>query len=174
MLTAVEFDNQLGVKTSEVSEIGTDRRLATELVSNEASIAQEGNDEPVTRAQIVAEVRRALSEQGADAVVEELGVPAAILGRAARALVLAARQAISNALAHAGGRGLHLVAESAQADRIMLTIVDSGPGFDPEAIGEDRLGIRASIVARTAAVAGTSQIDTDADGTTVRLGWEPS
>ena len=150
------------------------REALTRLANTEASIAQEGNDEPVTRAQIVAEVRRALSEQGADAVVEELGVPAAIPGRAARALVLAARQAISNALAHAGGRGLHLVAESAQADRIMLTIVDSGPGFDPEAIGEDRLGIRASIVARMAAVAGTSQIETDADGTTVRLGWEPS
>lgn len=150
------------------------REALTRLANTEASIAQEGNDEPVTRAQIVAELRRTLSEHGADAVVEERGVPAAVPGRVARAVVLAARQAIGNALAHAGGRGLHIIAESARADRLTVTVVDSGPGFDPDAIGEDRLGIRASIVARMAAVAGTSEIVSDAGGTTVRLEWDPS
>nr|WP_239528345.1 ATP-binding protein [Microbacterium esteraromaticum] len=151
------------------------REALTRLANTEASIAQEGSDAPVSRAQIVAELRRTLSEQGVDAVVEERGsAEAEVPGKVARAMVLAARQAIGNALAHAGGRGLHVLAESASPDRLSVTVVDSGPGFDPEVIGEDRLGIRASIIARMAAVAGKSRIDSDADGTTVVLSWEPS
>lgn len=151
------------------------REALTRLANTEASIAQEGSDAPVARAQIVAEVRRTLSEQGVDAVVEERGVTTAeVPGKVARAIVLATRQAIGNALAHAGGRGLHIIVESASADRLSVTVLDAGPGFDPDAIGEDRLGIRASIVARMAAVAGSSEIVSRADGTTVVLSWEPS
>lgn len=150
------------------------REALTRLANTEASIAQEGSDAPVSRAQIVAELRRTLSEHGADAVVEERGVAAAVPGKVARAMVLAARQAIGNALTHAGGKGMHIVAESSRPDRLTLTVLDAGPGFDLDAIGEDRLGIRASIVARMAAVAGTSDIRSDDDGTTVVLGWEPS
>lgn len=151
------------------------REALTRLANTEASIAQEGSDAPVSREQIVAELRRTLSEQGVDAVVEERGtVSAEVPGKVARAMVLAARQAIGNALAHAGGHGLHIIAESASSDRLRVMVLDAGPGFDPEEIGEDRLGIRASIVARMAAVAGTSRIVSDADGTTVVLTWEPS
>ncbi|PKI90492.1 ATP-binding protein [Actinomycetales bacterium SN12] len=151
------------------------REALTRLANTEASIAQEGSDAPVSREQIIAELRRTLSEQGVDAVVEERGAVAAeVPGKVARAMVLAARQAIGNALAHAGGHGLHIIADSAAADRLSVTVLDAGPGFDPDAIGEDRLGIRASIVARMAAVAGTSKIVSDADGTTVTLSWEPS
>ncbi|MDT0158653.1 ATP-binding protein [Microbacterium sp. ARD32] len=154
--------------------VGMAREALTRLANTEASIAREGSDEPVRRAQVVAELRRTLSEQGADAVVEQRGVPAEIPGKAARALVLAARQAIGNALIHAGGRGLHVVVESPQPDRLTLTVVDAGPGFDPNEIGEDRLGIRASIVARMAAVAGSSRVTSNAGGTVVELSWEPS
>ena len=151
------------------------REALTRLANTEASIAQEGSDAPVARSQIVTELRRTLSEQGADAVVEERGAADAEMpGKVARAVVLAARQAIGNALAHADGHGLHVIVDSAAADRLRVTVLDAGPGFDPDAIGEDRLGIRASIVARMAAVAGTSEIVSDAAGTTVVLGWEPS
>jgi len=53
-----------------------------------------------------------------------------------------------------------------------VTIVDTGPGFDVGAIAEDRLGIRASIFARMAAVVGRATIDSDAQGTSVVLEWE--
>lgn len=52
-----------------------------------------------------------------------------------------------------------------------MTISDSGPGFDLAAIGPDRLGIRASILARMAGVAGTAEIESSASGTVVSLGW---
>ncbi|MFE6997704.1 sensor histidine kinase [Microbacterium sp. NPDC057659] len=151
--------------------VGMAREALTRLANTEASVAQEGSDEPVSTTGIVAELRRTLSEQGADAVVEERGEPGSVPGKVARALVLAARQAIGNALAHAGGRGLHVIVDAAGAG-IRVIVTDTGPGFDPDHIGEDRLGIRASILARMAAVAGTARIASGAQGTTVTLTWE--
>ena len=148
------------------------REALTRLANTEAAVAQEGSDEPVGTAQIVVELRRALSELGADAIVEERGGIGLIPGRAARALVLAARQAIGNSVSHANGRGLHIVAEGHGDEGIGVTVSDTGPGFDVEAIGADRLGIRASIFARMAGVAGTADIRSDEHGTTVTLGWE--
>ncbi|MGM1016809.1 MAG: ATP-binding protein [Actinomycetota bacterium] len=148
------------------------REALTRLANTEAAVAQEGSDEPVGSAQIVSELRRALSEIGADAVVEERGGVGLIPGKAARAMVLAARQAIGNAVAHAHGRGLHIIAEGHGDEGMTVTVVDTGSGFDVAEIGDDRLGIRASIFARMAAVAGTATIDSAAGGTTVVLGWE--
>ncbi|AZS39941.1 hypothetical protein CVS54_01258 [Microbacterium oxydans] len=150
------------------------REALTRLANTEAAVAQEGSDEPVGTVQIVVELRRALSELGADAIVEERGGIGLIPGRAARALVLAARQAIGNAVSHAGGRGLHIIVEGHGDEGIGVTISDTGPGFDVESIGVDRLGIRASIFARMAGVAGTADILSDGHGTTVVLGWERS
>lgn len=147
------------------------REALTRLANTEAAVAQEGSDEPVGTAQIVIELRRALSELGADAIVEERGVSGLIPGRVARAIVLAARQAIGNAVTHANGRGLHLIVGGHGDEGLTATVVDAGTGFDTDAIGEDRLGIRASIVARMAGVAGTARIESDGGGTTVVLGW---
>lgn len=151
---------------------GMAREALTRLANTEAAVVQEGSDEPVAAAQIVVELRRALSELGADAIVEERGGIGLIPGRAARALVLAARQALGNAITHAHGRGLHIIAEGRGDEGISVTISDTGPGFDIEGIGADRLGIRASIVARMAGVAGTAEIDSGDAGTVVTLGWE--
>ena len=150
------------------------REALTRLAHTEAAVAQEGSDEPVGAAQIVVELRRALSELGADAIVEERGGVGLIPGRAARALVLAARQAIGNAVTHANERGLHIIVEGHGDEGIGVTISDTGPGFDVGAIGADRLGIRASIFARMAGVAGTADIRSDEHGTTVTLVWERS
>ncbi|MBP5802831.1 ATP-binding protein [Microbacterium maritypicum] len=147
------------------------REALTRLANTEAAVAQEGSDEPVGTSQIVVELRRALSELGADAIVEERGGIGLIPGRAARALVLAARQAIGNAVTHANGRGLHIIVEGHADEGVVVTVSDTGSGFDVEAIGADRLGIRASIFARMAGVAGTADIVSDEHGTTVTLGW---
>ncbi|MDP3951942.1 ATP-binding protein [Microbacterium sp.] len=147
------------------------REALTRLANTEAAVAHEGSDEPVGTAQIVIEMRRALSELGADAIVEERGSAGLVPGRVARAVVLAGRQAIGNAVTHAHGRGLHLIVEGRDDEGLTVTVTDAGDGFDLDAIGEDRLGIRASIVARMAGVAGTATIDSDDGGTTVVLGW---
>lgn len=147
------------------------REALTRLANTEAVVAQEGSDEPVGTVQIVAELRRALAELGADAIVEEHGVAGLVPGRAARALVLAARQAIGNAVTHAHGRGLHVVAEGHGDDGVTVTVSDTGQGFDVEAIADDRLGISASILARMAAVAGGAIIDSTPAGTRVVLEW---
>ncbi len=150
------------------------REALTRLANTEAAVAQEGNDEPIALGQVVVELRRALSELGADAIVEDRGTAGVVPGRVARALVLAARQAIGNAVTHAGSRGLHVLAEMTENDGIRVVVSDTGPGFDLAAIGEDRLGIRASILARMAGVAGTADIDSSDRGTTVTLGWVPA
>ncbi|WP_218683096.1 ATP-binding protein [Microbacterium sp. BF1] len=147
------------------------REALTRLANTEAAVAQEGSDEPVGTAQIIVELRRALSELGADAIVEERGGIGLIPGRAARALVLAARQAIGNAVSHANGRGLHIIVEGHADEGVVVTVSDTGSGFDVDSIGADRLGIRASIFARMAGVAGTADIVSDEHGTTVTLGW---
>ena len=152
--------------------VGMAREALTRLANTEAIVAEEGSDDPVGTAQIVLELRRALSELGADAIVEERGEAGLIPGRVARALVLAARQAIGNSLTHASGRGLHLLAHGHGDDGMTVTVSDAGPGFDPDAIDADRLGIRASMVARMAAVAGEARITSSrAAGTTVELRW---
>ncbi|MFT4259971.1 sensor histidine kinase [Microbacterium sp.] len=147
------------------------REALTRLANTDAGVAEEGSDEPVAVGQIVIELRRALSELGADAIVEQRGDAGHLPGRVARALVLAARQALGNAVTHAAGRGLHVVVIGDGDDGTTVVISDNGPGFDPEAIGADRLGIRASIFARMAGVAGTAEIDSNSTGTVVTLGW---
>ena len=147
------------------------REALTRLANTEASFAQEGNDTPVAVTQIAAELRRSLSQLGADAVVEERGSHTAVPERVARAVVLAARQAIGNAFSHAAGRGLHVVVDASPNGPLRVTVQDTGPGFDLDSIGEDRLGIRASIIARMAAVAGTADIRSDDSGTAVILTW---
>ncbi|WP_298037971.1 ATP-binding protein [uncultured Microbacterium sp.] len=148
------------------------REALTRLANADALSPEEGSDEPVSTVQMVAELRRVLSELGADAIVEDQGDPVSIPGRTARAIVLAARQAIGNALTHAQGRGLHVVVMSGAASGVTVVVSDTGEGFDLESIRDDRLGIRASIIARMAGVAGTARIDSDASGTTVWLKWE--
>lgn len=147
------------------------REALTRLANTEASFAQEGSETPVAVTQIVAELRRSLSELGADAIVEEHGSHTAVPERVARAMVLAARQAIGNAFTHAGGRGLHVMVDAAPTTPLRVIVQDTGPGFDLDSIGEDRLGIRASIIARMAAVAGTADIRSDSGGTAVELTW---
>ncbi|WP_424445409.1 sensor histidine kinase [Microbacterium sp. CH-015] len=148
-------------------------REALTRLANADHDSGEGPDDPVAPAGVAAGIQAAARELGAALTVRaEVASDAGVLpGRVARALVLAATQAIANAVQHAGAAGLQVTVQ-ARAAGIRVRIADAGGGFDPAAIPEDRLGIRGSIVARTAAVGGRARVQTTASGTVVTLEWE--
>ena len=149
------------------------REALTRLANTEQD-PEEGSDEPRGLEELADEIERAALELGVEVAVERtIDSPApAVPGRVGRALVLAATQAIANAHQHAGASGLSVSVHGAPDPvRIDIAVRDTGGGFDLERIAHDRLGIRASIFARVAAVGGTSAIDSDSEGTTVRVGW---
>jgi signal transduction histidine kinase len=149
------------------------REALTRLANTELD-SEEGSDEPRDATSVAEDIERAALELGVDVHAHRTIDPNTppMPGRIARALVLAATQAISNAAQHAGGSGLAVAVDgSADPAGVSITVRDTGAGFDLDRVPHDRLGIRASIFARVAAVGGTSSIDSDPDGTTVRLEW---
>ncbi len=60
----------------------------------------------------------------------------------------------------------------ADAAGVDIRVSDDGPGFEADRVAEDRLGIRASIIARVAAVAGTATVESAPTGTTVTIEWK--
>jgi signal transduction histidine kinase len=87
-----------------------------------------------------------------------------------RPLVLAAREAISNAARHSGADKVDVYAESGP-DRSEVFVRDRGKGFDITTIAADRHGVRGSIVDRMQRHGGTAEVlSTPGVGTEVRLG----
>jgi signal transduction histidine kinase/phage shock protein PspC (stress-responsive transcriptional regulator) len=84
------------------------------------------------------------------------------------ALVSAAKEAVVNAAKHAGG-SVSVYAECGESE-IEVFVRDRGPGFVPEDVPEDRLGLRESVVARMARVGGQAVVRSTPDvGTEVAL-----
>lgn len=149
-------------------------RDALTRLANTEQDSEEGSDEPRDAASLAEDIERAAVELGVvvkvDRAVDE--VAPSMPGRVARALVLAATQAVANSAQHASASGLAVtVSGISQPPGVRIIVRDTGAGFDLDRVPHDRLGIRASIFARVAAVGGTSTIDSDEDGTTVRLEW---
>lgn len=147
-------------------------REALTRLANAESDDPEGSDEPMSRADIADGIERSAAELGVSLEVERAcgDDPRAVPGRVGRAVVLAATQAIANAVQHADGAGLAVrIGQDGRGVRVEVS--DSGPGVDVASIPADRLGIRASIFARMAAAGGEATIVSGARGTTVALTW---
>lgn len=142
----------------------------TRLANAEASTSQEGSDEPVAVVVIAENLQRVLQEHDSTVIVDYFGT-GDVPGRVARAITLAARQAIENSIAHAHARGLSVVLEGHGETGLTVVVADTGGGFDLDEVASDRLGIRGSIFARMSAVGGSAGVDTTHKGTTVTLGW---
>lgn len=83
------------------------------------------------------------------------------------ALVQASREAMVNASRHGGGTvSVYLEVADGGAE---VFVKDRGPGFDPQLVPADRMGVRESIVGRMKRHGGTAVINSSADGTEVRL-----
>lgn len=148
-------------------------REALTRLANAEGPHDEGSDEPVDRPHVALSIERAARDYGVELTVHRSGLGSlpVVPGRVARALVLAATQAIANAVQHAGGAGLRVNATAIGASGITVAVKDEGPGVDLDAIPEDRLGIRGSIIARVAAVGGVVDIESSDRGTTVTMSW---
>jgi signal transduction histidine kinase len=85
------------------------------------------------------------------------------------ALAAAAREAMTNAGRHAGVGEISVLARVGE-DEASVFVRDRGTGFDPEAVAEDRRGVRESIVARMERAGGRATVvSAPGEGTEVEL-----
>lgn len=148
-------------------------REALTRLANTDSNEEEGSDAPVAVEQIARELERVTERLGLNDLVtcdarDQVLVP----GRVARALSLAATQAVTNAVQHADAIDLHVEVTADAEKGVSVRVSDGGPGFDVAAVAPDRLGIRGSIIARLAAVGGYAHVSSGPHGTVVELTWK--
>jgi signal transduction histidine kinase len=80
-------------------------------------------------------------------VIDVVVVGDAVLDEASTALVAATREALVNAAKHAETPTVSLYAE-VEPNGCVAFVRDRGRGFDPDAVGDDRQGLRGSIIGR--------------------------
>jgi signal transduction histidine kinase/phage shock protein PspC (stress-responsive transcriptional regulator) len=113
---------------------------------------------------------RALAEDVEDrygVAVEVVVVGDRVLDGRGQALVAALREAMVNAVRHAGAP-VTVYAESGP-DGLEAFVRDRGPGFALDAVPTDRLGVRESIIGRMERHGGTATLRSTPDGTEVTL-----
>ena len=109
-------------------------------------------------------------------VEDERGIPVEIVvvgdcetSDAVQALVRAAREAMVNAAKHSGADKIDVYAE-VDDDTVEIFVRDRGAGFDLDAVGEDRMGVKGSIINRMERHGGAATVRSrPGNGTEVRL-----
>ncbi|MCB0917409.1 MAG: PspC domain-containing protein [Actinobacteria bacterium] len=104
-----------------------------------------------------------------DATIEVIAVGDTALTEPTRLLLAAAAEAMTNAAKHAGPRAQVAVYCEVEDDGVQVSVRDRGPGFDPDAVAADRIGVRESIMGRMARIGGTVQLRARNPGMEVRL-----
>ncbi|MEV0369992.1 PspC domain-containing protein [Streptomyces sp. NPDC050636] len=124
------------------------------------------DDEPETLAEAV---RTAAAE-----VEDHHGVPIEVvivgdcpLDEALGAQIQAAREAMVNAAKYGGEGGAVQVFAEVEGRTVFVSVRDHGPGFDLDAVPEDRMGVRESIIGRMERNGGTARLRSAPDGGTV-------
>ncbi|MDO8105631.1 PspC domain-containing protein [Isoptericola sp. b441] len=82
-------------------------------------------------------------------------------------LLRATREALTNAVRH--GRPPVSVYLEIGPDTVEVFVKDRGDGFDPDAVPEDRFGVRESIVGRMRRLGGSARVRSRSEGTEVAL-----
>jgi signal transduction histidine kinase len=77
------------------------------------------------------------------------------------------QEALTNAYRHAGGAG-QAIRTALETGRILVEVSDSGPGFDPERVRRDALGL-AGLRQRVKSLGGSFAVETSGRGTTLRV-----
>lgn len=144
-----------------LDRLAVQARRAASMVT---SLVDDGAREPLPLdAELVMETRR----QGAELTCDIDG-PLLLDDGATTAMAGATRQALTNAARHAplARRQVHL---RSRDDDVRIDIVDDGPGFEMARIGDDRLGIRQSILARMERLPGGAAEIVSAPGVGTRV-----
>ncbi|WP_093656253.1 ATP-binding protein [Streptomyces wuyuanensis] len=133
---------------------------------------KEEDEEPTMLADAV---KRAAAE-----VEDKHGVPLEVvvvgdcpLDEKLTAQMQAAREAMVNAAKYGGEGGPVQVYAEVEGRTVFVSVRDRGPGFDPDAVPEDRMGVRESIVGRMQRNGGTARLrSVPGGGTEVELEME--
>lgn len=99
----------------------------------------------------------AVIEDRHGAVIDVVAVGDAPVDSAVESLVAAAGEAMTNAALWSGGSAIWVYVE-ATGDAVEVFVRDRGVGFDPEAVDDDRFGIRESIRGRLHRIGGDCEI----------------
>jgi signal transduction histidine kinase len=105
---------------------------------------------------------------------EDGGVGQEIPASVADALVLAVVQAMVNSVKHAGGEDVprSVAVRGGRDGSVQVVVADRGCGFEPVLIGDERLGVRVSILERIRMAGGEAELQTaPGAGTRVLLSW---
>jgi signal transduction histidine kinase/phage shock protein PspC (stress-responsive transcriptional regulator) len=119
-------------------------------------------------------------EAAASEVEEAQGVPVEVvavgdrpLDERSRALVAAAREALTNAAKFAPDAGPVSLYAEVENGRAQVFVHDRGPGFDPESVPADRRGLRESVIGRMERHGGRAEVRSKpGEGTEVELTME--
>lgn len=110
----------------------------------------------------------ATTEADYDARIDLVTVGDAVVDDRLAALVAATREAVLNAAKHAGAPAT--VYAEVEEDQVEVNVRDRGCGFEIQAVGPDRHGVRQSIIARMTSVGGSAAVrSAPGEGTEVRL-----
>lgn len=151
--------------------VGMAREALTGLADAEGE-SDDVSDAPVSTAQIALDIEDGVASAFGLRLIIAPPDDAPIPGPVARALTLAALQAVANAVQHAEARGL-AVAVLTQGGGCSVIVRDGGAGMNVDDVPDDRLGIRASIFARMSAVGGRADLQSGPTGTRVVMRWTP-
>lgn len=108
---------------------------------------------------------------GGLSVAINLSYPIRVSGAVASAVSGAVREALNNVARHAGVTQAR-ISIAVDDRRVTLNVLDSGRGFDPNAVCVARRGIAYSIMARMQGIGGRGEVlSSPGHGTRVRLEW---
>ncbi|MCS0499501.1 sensor histidine kinase [Protaetiibacter mangrovi] len=161
------------------AESGEAKELAARMAGNAIGHLRDAvSDAPSGDAEIsvaalanrIADAAAALSEP---VEVDSDGVrPGRVPVAVAEAMYSAAVQAMVNSLQHAGAGVRRWAIVRGGDEDLVVEVGDRGSGFDRDAVPNERLGVRVSILERVASVGGAAAIDTaPGAGTVVSLHW---
>ncbi|MDT0265230.1 PspC domain-containing protein [Streptomyces sp. DSM 44915] len=131
-------------------------------------------DEPKTLAEAV-RTTAASVEDHHGVQIEVVCVGDCPLDEPLGATVQAAREAMVNAAKYGGDGGPIRVFAEVEGRTVFVSVRDRGPGFDPDTVPADRMGVRESIMGRMRRNGGSARVrSTPGEGTEVELTMERS